>query len=158
MTRRFLGRPILTADNSDPPAITQQFILQENTIIRAVRVYLINYNAPTYTGIKAKIYSVRNNSAAKEIAESTNTVLPTDVALVEDHSYREVYFEFNNPELIAGVSYQLGLIFENYTGTQASHLTWAMSYPDPPYPTGITQSGEKAANYPLHLTFIGSEV
>lgn len=157
MTRRFLARPIFTADNTDPPEVTQGFSVDASFLLRAVRLTVIQFNAPTYTGIIAKIYAERSSDASKEVAQSTNTVLPATVAPTEDHAFREVYFEFNDVVLKAGVNYRIGLIFQGYTGDTTSHMAWANSWPDPIYDLPFAAEQKNAAKYPKQISLIGVE-
>jgi hypothetical protein len=156
--RKIIARPVPTSGNTDPPEITQGFSLTGNTILRAIRAVIIQYNDPTYTGITMKIYADRSGSPTKLIATSTNTVLPSAISAVEDHAFREVFFTFDDVPLRADVTYRAGLIFAGYTGTQASHLAWASSWPDPVYRTGLTILQADALRMPLSLTIIGSSI
>lgn len=157
MTRRFLARPIFTADNTDPPAVTQGFSVSQNFLLRAVRLTVIQFNAPAYTGIIAKLYADRADAPTKEVAQSTNTVLPSTVAPVEDHAFREVFFEFNDVVLKSGVDYRIGLVFQGYTGDSTSHMAWASSWPDPIYELPFAALQTNAAKYPKQISLIGVE-
>jgi hypothetical protein len=156
MSRKFIARPIPTAGNTDPPEITQTFSFSKNTIIRAVRVFVLVYNDPAFTSISAKIYSVRGSGAVKDVAASTNSFTKAQVTTLA-HAHKEIYFTFPSVSILADSDYKIGLIISGYTGTQSSHLAWAMSWPDPIYRTGLTINQAKAGVMPLSLSFIGSE-
>jgi hypothetical protein len=157
MSRKFIARPIPTSGNTDPPEITQAFNVDNRFVLRAVRVFVLEYNAPIYTSISAKLYAVRSSGATKDIATSTNSFPAAQVSTL-DHAHKELYFTFSNPVLQADTDYRIGLIIAGYTGTQASHLAWASSWPDPIYRTGLTVNQAKGGIMPLSLSLVGSSI
>ena len=153
--RKFIGRPVLTIEATDPPELVQAFSLTENTILRAARSLVIEYNNPTYTAISMKLYGYRSGPTV-EIAESTNSWAAADVSTLA-HAYKELYFTFDDVPLAAGITYCVGLVFTGYTGSQASHLTWASEWPTPVYQEGLTILQTDAANMPLSLSILGAK-
>ena len=158
---RLLGRPIETADNSaSAPGVYQKFEVPSNILMRAVRVGVIHYNNPTYTSIQLKIYGNRNGSPGKLLHTSSNSITKATIAAVENHSYKETYFEFiPSPSLRAGEEY-FAAIFINgaYVGNSSAHLAWKTTWPDPIFDTGVTQNQAKAAKYPLDFSIIGTSI
>lgn len=156
-----LGKPIYTADNSaSSPGVYQGFILPENLLVKAFRIGVIQYNDPSYTSLVLKLYGNRNGSPGKVIYTSSNSISKSTIASVEDHSYKETYFEFTNPPALRGGEQYYAAIFINgaYVGDATSHLAWKTTWPDPIFDTGVTENQAKAAKFPLQLSIIGSEL
>lgn len=157
-SRKFIGRPIATADNTDPPVILQKFNIDNRWALHAARANLIFYGDPAFTSLTMKLYADRGSAAKKLIATSTTTKTKLALMPVEDHGFREVGFEFDDIPLYPDTSYHMGIVIAGYTGTAASFICWASSWPNPAYQTGITLNQAKGAIMPLALTLIGSRL
>ena len=155
MTRRLLARPIMTGDNTDPPAINQRFQVNENMVLKVVRALVIVYNDPTFTSLAMNLYASRSNLPVKKIAASQNSWTKAQITTL-DYAYKELYFEFDDVPLRTGQSFHLGIVASGYTGTQNAHFAWAIAWPDPPYRTNVTVNQAKSSAMPLAMTLIGS--
>lgn len=156
-SRKFIGRPIMTADNSDPPAIIQGFAVADKRLLRVVRATIVIYNDPAFTSVSMALYAKRGSSAVKKIATSTNSRTKSELITL-DHGFKQTYFEFNSIPLQASETYFLGLIFAGYTGDQSSHCAWASSWPDPEYFVSFDEEQKNAAKYPVQFSLIDTEV
>ena len=119
--------------------------------------YLIN--DPVFTGLKMHIYATRDKLATTLIASSTNswslaTVKAQFIDSTLAYGRKQLYFEFNDPLMIASTNYGIVLTATTYTGTISSHLAWCSDTPDPIYAmsTGYTN------NIGQRITLIGRDV
>ncbi len=159
MSRQFLGKPILVADNTSPSAIFQEVEFTDNIILEAARVMVLYYNAPIFTDLYLRVYGERSGAPGKLIATSVTTYAPLDIDPGNiGYAHKEIYFQFSPQiRLRAGLKYYFTLELDNYTaGLANKHLAWATQYPDPYYATGVTILQTKAAKMPYAIHFVGS--
>lgn len=150
---RMIGKPILTADL--PFAVSQKVELDAAKVLRGIQVGVILYGDPAFTSLEARIYTDNAGTPKKLIATSTNAPLKAAILEVEDHGMKFMGFSFNYVNLLANTPYHFVLYPNGYTGTDASHIAWRMSYPDPQYRTGITLDAAHGDNHPLELSLVG---
>ncbi len=154
MSWRMIGKPILTADL--PNAVFQRFRHPtKNVMVTGLQVGVILYNDPVFTSLEARIYSDSASTPKKLLATSTNTWAKAELLETEAHGVKFAGFSFDGITLIAGEYYHLVLYPNGYTGTDASHIAWRMSYPDPQYPTGLTLDAAHGDNHHLEFSIIG---
>ena len=159
MTWRMIGKPILTADLTAPIGVSQKFSKPSGgMIVTGAQVGVILYNDPAFTSLSARIYSDSAGSPKVLLATSTNSYTKAELLEVEDHALKFTGFSFNSVPLQSGVSYHLVLFPSGYTGTDASHIAWRMSYPDPQYQTGLTLDAAHADNHHLEFSLLGKSL
>lgn len=159
MSWRMIGTPILTADISAPIAVSQRFSCTDGSyLLKGCQVGIILYNDPAFTSLEARIYSDSVSAPKTLIATSTNSYTKAEVLTAQIHGMKNIGFSFNGIPLVAGDFYHLVLFPNGYTGTDASHIAWRMSYPDPQYRTGITLDAAHGDNHHLEFSLIGEEI
>lgn len=157
MAWRMIGTTIFTADVAGVPSVTQRFRHPTKSIsLRGVQVGVILYNDPAFTALSLRVYSDRAGEPGKLLATSTNSWTKAQCLLLEVNAIKFAGFTFEYLNLIAGEWYHLALIPTGYTGNDASHVGWRISYPNPQYPTGLTLNAAKAANHHLDFGLVGA--
>lgn len=126
-------------------------------IIRAIRVWIIVYNNPTFTDLCLKIYSNQNNTPKKLLATSTNVITKAQLCTL-DNGIKEVWFEFDFPVFNKSDKFHLVLNGTGYTGLESSHLSIMKAFPDPVYSSGYVPAIETMLYAPYQYYFIGAEL
>lgn len=147
MSRKIIGKKILTADNATIPVVTQKFRIpttKNHSLLQGVGLALIFYNA-IYDDVRVELWSDQGGSPSKLIATSATvrTKAQIDAQFPYDYKFIKMGFEFSAPiTLKKGTYYHLALRPSNYTGDDTNHIAWKHSYPDPFY---FSYSGELEA-------------
>lgn len=153
-------------DNYSTSAMTDTSIFQpvtfgEDTILLAVRTWIILYNNPPFTSLNMKIYSNEtiggSETPKKLLATSTNSLTKSEIITLEN-GIKEIYFEFNYPVFNGADIYSFVLNGVGYTGSDSSHISWMKAFPDPVYSSGYTPAIETLPYAPYQLYFIGSNL
>ncbi len=157
MSWRMIGKPILTADL--PNAVFQRFRHPtKHVLVAGIQVPILLYNDPVFTNLELRIYSDSASSPKKLIATSTNVWTKAQLLEVQDHAIKFVGFSFDGVFLNSAEYYHLVLYPNGYTGTNASHIAWKSTYPDPQYRTGLTLQAANGDNHPLEFSIIGETI
>ena len=151
MAWEVLGRTYYSDSDLTDATVYQGMQFDFNVVLKAVRVWVIVYNDPTFTSLNMKIYSNQSSAPGSVLYTSTNTWAKADVH-TSDYAVKELYFEFNDVALISGKMHYFVINASGYSGASAtSHLAWKYAYPDPVYETGVTLDKVKAGTYPLNI-------
>ena len=138
---------------------SQAVTFGEDTILLAVRTWVIVYNDPPFTSLNLKIYSNEvisgANTPKKLLATSNNVQLKADVHTLSNGA-KEIWFDFNFPVYNGADIYNLVLNGVGYAGSDASHLSWMKAFPNPVYPSGYTPAMETLPLAPYEIYFIGA--
>lgn len=141
---RNLVKPLSTADVSGN-VVSQKFRHPTRAmVVRMVSIGLAVWKNPAFGNVKMRIYSDRNGSPGKLIAESSTTWTKAQVHTL-DNALKFASFLFDWAPLQANTWYHLVLAPSSYTGVDDSFLAWRMSYPDPQYPLIITDDNAAGA-------------
>lgn len=158
---RVIGKPLLTADMSGIPTITQKFNSESGSsdyLLKSVVLGVLFYNDPAFTNIYVEIWSDRSGSAQKLIATS-NSIHKSECLVTEIHGYRMIGFSFDSAiPMRAQTPYHVALRASGYTGTNASHIAVRLSYPDPQYGELITQDAASGARHPFDMNIISADM
>lgn len=127
----------------------------KNIALRAVRTWLIVYGSPTLTGLKMCIYSDRGSVGAK-LYESTNT-LSKDQITTANYALREVYFEFEDPNIVGVDGYYYSLEASSYVASDTNHIAWVVGV-DNIYDTDISITATKISSLPPLISFVGASL
>lgn len=136
---------------------TIKFSPEKDSILRAVRTWLVFYNDPTFTNITMKLYYDGAGSRGDLLASSTTTWTKAQI-LTLDNGVNEVYFEFDDRTLDSGNYYHLVLMGTGSSFSESSHIAWRTGYPDPVYKDGISVSFNNLLKFPYEFSLIGAEV
>lgn len=154
---RVFGETLLTADFSGSPVYYQPFTLNQNTVLKAIRTWVVVYNSPSFTSLGLRIYSSVSSAPAQLIATSDTTWTLAQITS-EANAVREIYFEFNNALSLNGEDqYHVVLWGNGYTGTDSSHVAWVRAFPDP-VNSGYTPAIETINRAPFKVAFIGDDL
>lgn len=155
---RNLYYPISTADNAAAvPTIAQKFRLATTSvdaILAGFMAGLFFYGNPVFTAITMEIWTDKGGSPGRLLATSTTSYLKAVLLTLggaNNSGYRLLGFAMPRIPLKKGMYYHAVVRLSGYTGTDASHVGWRQSYPDPQYRTGVTFEGKEAANFPFEL-------
>jgi hypothetical protein len=159
MGTKVFGRVCLTSDlTGSSKEIYQPFFPRRDIILRGMRVSIVMFNDPVFTGFKCSLYgndSVTDLPSTK-IAESSKVWEKADI-LTLDNGFFEIYFDFADIALQADTRYHFVFNANSYTGTDSSHIAMRVAYPRPVYETGLTITPEKIQTMPILLYLIGAE-
>lgn len=133
-----------------------------DTILRAVRTWIIVVGDPTFTDLHMKMYSNQligsDNSPNVLIATSTNTLTKSEIITLEN-GVKEIYFEFDYIPCNGETLYNFVINGTGYTSpTTTSHIAWRKAFPDPVYTSGYTPAMETVPYSPYALYIIGANV
>jgi hypothetical protein len=159
MAKQWFGRPFVTLAANE---ISQKFSLNADVSLIAIRCMFLYKDLPTtgLVGLRAKIYSDRAGSPITLLATSTNSWSASQITTLA-HGRKEIYFTFNPFHLDGDNNYHVTLSATTYTGTDASHLAWALDYGDPTHTVVGGRSTHNVVNlgtWPNHVTFIGANL
>lgn len=149
-----LAKPYYTDASLTDTSQFQPVKFAENTVLKAVMLWVVVFGDPTFTSLNLKIYSNDDEQVAKTpkklLYTSTNSWLKADVH-TEDYACRELYFEFANVNLRRDTWFNFVLGSSGYSGASVdSHLAWKLAFPDPQYSEDVTT--DAVQTYPL--TFV----
>lgn len=136
----------------------QPFRMNTDTIVKAVRTWIIVYGNPTFTDLNAKIYSSESRSGTETPVLLLHTSDSRTKAQIhtENYAIRETWFEFTNTAALQGDTwYNLVINGTGYSPTTNSYLAWRHGYPDPVISTNYTAAVETINQAPYDIYFIG---
>lgn len=118
-----------------------RFCPARNTVLIAMRTWLVLYNPPAFTNLRANLYSDRSELPGGLIATSTNSWSRDDLLISSNYGAKEIYFEFSPKiSLQENLCYHFVLSADNYTYSEDSHLAWRKAWPDPIYGTATFEN------------------
>lgn len=162
MAWEVLGRTYYNDSDLTDTTVFQSIKFDYNVAIRALKLWVIVFNDPTFTSLNLKVYANNENAATNQpsslLATADNTWAKADLH-TQDYAAKEIYFEFANDLVLGGDSwYHVALNATGYSGaSETSHLSWMYAYPNIYYSEGVTLSKVTASTYPLALHPIFSE-
>ena len=155
---KIYGRRIESGELSDTSKF-QTVKINKNTILKAVRTWIIINNDPTFTDLNMKIYSNNvisgENSPGSLLYTSTNVQAKADI-LTENNGARELWFEFDDVPMQENTYYNFVLNGTGYAYSLSSHLAWRVAWPDPVH-DGYTPDALNAGIAPYCIYMVGSE-
>lgn len=138
----------------------QAVTFKKNTVVKAVRTWVVGYNDPTFDSLTMKIYSSDTASGANApgvlIATSTNAPTKAEISTCKNWC-RELWFEFAGPALRAGEKYNIVINSTGYTHSEASHLAWRKAWPKPVY-KDFTPTALNICSAPYAFYVIGGDL
>jgi hypothetical protein len=138
MSAYVYGRPYTTAE-AQATTVAQKFTPDENCLLKALRVTVIQYGDPSYTSVQARVYGDRAGLPGVLIATSSNSQTKANIANGVANSYSSIYFEFSTDiSLVASEVYHLVLYVNGPTFTSDSYIAWVQDVYDPVYLTPQT--------------------
>lgn len=105
-------------------------------IIKGCTIELNVINDPTLTGLVMKIYSTDGNrNPVALLATSTNSWTLAQIKAYYDnnalaYARKELFFNFDDFQLIGDQLYAFSLQAATYTGTINSHISWGLDFSD----------------------------
>lgn len=130
-------------------SVSQSMKFDYAAILKAVRVWLIYFNDPTFTSLNMKIYEDLDGVPGELLHTSVNSQLKADV-ISEDYGVKETWFEFANVNLGKNRYYHFVLNAVGYSGASpGSHIAWKNTYPDRYFDVGSEPA--TPAQYPLSI-------
>ncbi len=138
----------------------QPFRMNTDTIVKAVRTWIVVYGDPTFTDLNAKIYSDEVRSGDHTPVKLLHTSDSRTKAQIHTDLYgvRETWFEFTNTAALQGDTwYNLVINGTGYSPTSNSYLAWRHAYPDPVLSTDYVAAVENINSAPFDIYFIGGD-
>lgn len=149
------GRPYDAGELANT-AIYQAIRMNDNAILKAVRVQVVIYNDPTFTDLNCKIYADHSGVVGGLLATSTDSRTKAELTTL-DNAWKETYFNFNDVNLQKDTWYNIVINGTGYSGADATnHVAWVHAYPDPIL-TGYTAARETINQAPFYIVPIWSE-
>jgi hypothetical protein len=133
-----------------------RFKVDENSVIKAMRTWLIFYNPGSFTNLRCSIYADRDGIPGGLIATSSNSWQRSDLLTSNNYAAIEVYFEFGNISLNESVYHHFVLSCDGYSFTEDSHISWRKAWPDPIYGGPVTFN--QLLRSPYMFALIGAEL
>ncbi|RLC38718.1 hypothetical protein DRH27_01565 [Candidatus Falkowbacteria bacterium] len=132
----------------------------EDIVLKAVRTWIIIYNAPTFSNLTMKIYSLDKDATADApgvlLASSTTTWNIADLT-TEDNAVKEIYFEFTDFSMNGADEYCFVMAADSYSYLETSHLSWRKAWPDPVYTAAYTPTTPSMGRAPFELYLVGAD-
>jgi hypothetical protein len=140
---------------------TNKFVnmdFEEDTLLRAVRTWIVVYNDATFTSLNMDVYTNRSdNTPGVKLASSTNSLTKSEIITL-DNGVKEIYFTFNDVLLDKDDSYNFVMQGVGYSPTSTSYLAWVQAFPDPVYTiNGFTSTLENINRAPYRIYAIGAK-
>lgn len=160
MTYRCYGKPFETADLATPPTMFQKFTLdtyEGNQVLKSIVAGLLIHNTDLVGDLQARLFSDSGGSPGSLIANSTTQKSIYQLRPDSGSPYAVGWYSFEFPEtaLRAGASYHIGFrIVGSYSYSDAQHIAWLRSFPDPQYRDGITIQVAKLLSFPFDLAIV----
>lgn len=132
----------------------------DDIILRAVRTWVVVYNAPTFTNLSMKIYSNNTESGSNApgvLLHSSTTQWNLADLTTEDNAVKEIYFEFPDVSLNGVDEYNFVVSADTYVYLESSHLAWRKAWPDPVYRAAYTPSRVNMGRAPFELYLVGAQ-
>jgi hypothetical protein len=152
----FFGRWDTKANISNG-SLNQIFTINQNTLLKYVRIPLMLMGSGTITGLKMQIRAVRGTTITEKVlAESENMDVANDLAS-KANTLLFTYFKFTEYGLKAGVDYALVLQYTTPTEFSDSfHLAWSQI--DPVYLTGLPTDESIISLGGYHFAIVGAKI
>lgn len=160
MTYRCYGKPFETADLATPPTMFQKFTLdalEGNQVLKAIVAGLLIHNTDLTGYLQARLFADSAGSPGALIANSTTQKDLASLRPSAGSPYVLGWYNWEFPEtaLRAGASYHIGFrVVGSYSYSDAQHIAWLRSFPDPQYRDGITLEVTKLLSHPFDLGII----
>lgn len=140
--------------------IYQPVRFNTNLILKAVRIWIIVNDDPTFTNLYMKIYSdshgALTHAPGKLLHTSTNSLTKSEI-ITEANGVKEIYFTFNNVNVQGSTWYNFVLNGTGYAPTGDKLIAWRQAFPDPVYSTGLTVNTANLNKFPFTFYAIGAE-
>lgn len=134
------GDPLTTAEASNKSRYLR-FSPSQNTVLLAMRTWIILFNPSSFTNLRCKIYGDRDGMPAGLIGTSSNSWDRGDLLETYDYGTKEIYFEFSPKiSLQQNLYYHFVLNLDNYSANDDSHIAWRKGWPDPIYGTATFEN------------------
>jgi hypothetical protein len=143
----------------DAPGHTQKCLITDNMVLKAVRTWVVFFNAPVFSSLELRIYPndvsyYGSPPLLKRIYTSSNSWTLPEIA-TEDYAAKELYFEFDQAvNLIGGETYKFAIWANDYTGDATSHIAWVRATNDCAY-SGYVEDSVNNNTAPFKLALIG---
>ncbi len=135
---------------------TVRFKLNQNSIIKYIRTWIVVYNDAPFTNITGKIYYDDSSTETKgDLIEASSTTFTKAQVLSLDNGVRELYFQFNDLALDGDNYYHFALSGTSSGFSESTHIAWRTSYPDPIYADGISVAFANLPKFPYTFCVIG---
>lgn len=135
------GSPLSTDEAQNRSRYLRFKPAENNLVLLAMRTWVILYNPPSFTNLRAKLYSDRNGLPSGLIATSSNAWTKAEMLTTYNYGTKEIYFEFDPKiTLHKNVYYHFVLNCDNYTYSDESHIAWRIGWPDPIYGTATSNN------------------
>lgn len=116
--------------------------------VKVIRTQLIFFNNPVFDSVRMDIL----DENLDEVLFSSQEQLKANIITL-GNGVKDIYFEFENCVFRENEKYNISLYLTNYTGTAASHISWAkgitLAYP----PSGYDKT--QIGTMPYTLGIIG---
>lgn len=145
------------ADGTDL-TYSQRFKVNSNSVVRAIRTWVVLYNNPTFTNMRMRLYENRNGVAGKVLATSTNSFVTADLLSTEVHGLKGIYFTFADVPLLGTEWYHAQILLDGYTFSDSSLVGWVKGFPDPEYREGLALTYEERLVSPYRFAVIGADL
>lgn len=160
MTYRVWGRPVESSAFSGTNLFQSFQVTAEGLYtLRAIRTWLVFYNDPTFTDIHAKLYwnrVVNGKNTPIGLIATSGPKTKAEV-LTSANGVNEVGFEFNDVQLISGITYNVVINGTGYSFSDSSHIGWKHSFPDSNYPGHNPSNLINLGTNPFQISIIGGQ-
>jgi len=148
----------LDADDVDGVDLSQamRIRMNQNLVLEGLRTWFVFYGAPAFSSLRLKLYDDREGVAGKLIAQSINEWVPADVQ-TDAYAVKGLWFEFEHRAMRGDTFYHVLPVITGYAPSEASHIAWVKSFPDPEYRTGLDLTYEAMHVRPYRLAVVGAE-
>lgn len=166
---KIYAKPYENGSDLTDTTISQEFVPQDNFILRAVKAVILIVDDPTFTSLNGKIYgndeNAENPSPSTLLATSTNTQPKGDL-ISQNSAWVETYFLFDDLLTRKDVSYHFVINATGYSPSGGAHIAWKHAYPDPFNETRAVDTGVPTdfelitadlAQFPMECYFYGAQ-
>lgn len=155
MAWKVFAERLLTADFSGSPTHSARAVFTNDIALKAVRTWVVLFNAPIFTQLEMRIYSNLSNAPDILLHTFDTTWQLSDIS-DQDYAVREIYFNsaFAFP-ILSGETYHFVLWPTGYTGDETSHIGWVRTLDDPTY-AGYTPDMKELNASPYRMAYIGA--
>lgn len=155
-----VAETLLTADmTASPPTYFHRFNVNEMTELKAVRLWVVKYGAPSLGVLGLELRTGVNGLNGRSLISTSPKTWTLAQISASNYSCKEIYFDWTTCSLLApNVEYTLNLTATSYTGTETNHLAWVRAWPDPIVSFAESASAQKLGVFPFQVGIIGREV
>lgn len=126
----------------------------KDIVLKAVRTWIVIYNAPTFSNLTMKIYANDKNVSADQpgalLATSSTQWNLADLT-TENNAVKETYFEFDDFNMNGEDEYCFVMAADSYVYLASSHLAWRKAWPDPVYQAAYTPTIPNMGRAPFEI-------